>query len=71
MNHPEKLPLPPPVPTFFFYVLSLWQFVTGVRVFRGALDVGVFAGVLVAMLSGLATYLLLAVMSPLINYLGS
>lgn len=70
MDHPEKLPLPPPGPTLMFYLLGFWQFVVSVRIFAGALDVGVALAVLIGLLAGIATSLFVTFMSPLILFMG-
>lgn len=71
MDHPEKLPLPPPGPTLVFYLLGLWQFVISVRIFGGAMEVGVMVAILIAMVAGIATSLFVTFMSPLISFMGS
>ena len=71
INHTEQLPLTPPLPTLAFYLLSFWQFVVNARIFSRAVDVGVAAGVLIAILVSIATSLFVTFMGPLINFMGS
>ncbi len=70
INHPEKLPLPPPGPTAAFDLLAIWQFVVSVRIFGRAMDVGVLGAILITLLVMMATSLFVTFMSPLVTILG-
>lgn len=70
INHPEKMPLPPPGPALAFDLLGIWLFVVCVRVFGRAVDVGVLGGIFITVMVLMATSLFVTFMSPLVTILG-
>jgi hypothetical protein len=71
MNHPEKLPLPPPLIAFLFQMQAVWLFATWVRVLGRAIEINVLGAICIATLSLFTIMLFITLMSPLLASLAS